>query len=173
MMGFAPSCRHHSWRHRSESSQNLPVAFPAREIKTMTGNWSENIAEVRVETPIETHAQRARAYRKSAYMVEACRAHFSIITQIKLLSRQSAVALGSSRTRGNALTGYLRKVHGGDSGRLMMTRVITPVENGCRHEVDLGAAEVTMSLHADIVVTGPQESCGLVLSRFGAAPLIA
>ena len=41
-----------------------------------------------------------------------------------------------------------------------MTRVITPVENGCRHEVDLGAAEVKMSLHADTVVTGPQESCG-------------
>lgn len=51
-------------------------------------------------------------------------------------------------------------VHGGDIGRLMMKRVITPVENGCCHEVDHGAAEVTMSLHADIVVPGPQQSCG-------------
>ena len=41
-----------------------------------------------------------------------------------------------------------------------MSHVITSDENGCRHEVDLGAAEVTMSLHADTVVTGPQESCG-------------
>jgi hypothetical protein len=50
-------------------------------------------------------------------------------------------------------------VHGGDSGRLMMNRVITLVENGCA-EVHLGAAEVVMSLHADIVLTVPQESCG-------------
>ena len=41
-----------------------------------------------------------------------------------------------------------------------MSHVSTSDENGRRQEVDLGAAEVTMSLHADIVVTGPQESCG-------------
>ena len=34
-----------------------------------------------------------------------------------------------------------------------MSHVITSDENGCRHEV-------TMSLHADTVVTGLQESCG-------------
>ena len=134
--------RHRSWQHRSEGSQNLPVACPASEIKAMTGNWSANIAEVRVATPIETHAQRAWVYRKSAHMVETFRAHPLIRTQIKLLSRQSAVALGSSLTRGRAPTGFFRKVDGGDSGRLKINRVITPVENGCRYEGSFSATDI-------------------------------
>lgn len=41
-----------------------------------------------------------------------------------------------------------------------MSHVIIRGENGRRHEVDVGAAEITMSLHADIVENGRQESCG-------------
>jgi len=42
----------------------------------------------------------------------------------------------------------------------MMSHVIKRREKGRRLGVDVGAAEIAMSLHADLVVNGRQESCG-------------
>ena len=41
-----------------------------------------------------------------------------------------------------------------------MGHVIIRREKGRRHDVDVGAAEITMSLNADVIVNGRQESCG-------------
>jgi len=41
-----------------------------------------------------------------------------------------------------------------------MSHVIIRREKSRRLDVDVGAAEIAMSLHADLVVKGRQESCG-------------